>query len=301
MVISLTIGTLYRPSAAAPSPITSLSVDKRGKTIACGTMDSDILLLDATSGRPKRALKGHEAMVSSVTFAKGGKSILSASWDHTTRKWTVHGADKAASPIKHKAEVKLVVVDDSSSRGVSGARNGVIKLFSVDSLRCFRIIQAHRNDISGLAFGHDSSTLVTSSWDGECKLWDLTNYEMIQSLVRLKERIRSLALSPDDSRFYLGLHSGRILSIDFADECKVTKLKGHEDIVTSLALNPSGTMLASASWDRKIKIWSTSTGKEKAQRRLLTGASCIAWTPDGSAIFASDFSGAILNWPFERK
>ncbi|NHJ14095.1 MAG: WD40 repeat domain-containing protein [Candidatus Thorarchaeota archaeon] len=297
----MTIGTLYRPNAAAPSPITSLSVDNRGKTVACGTMSSDILLLDASSGKPKRALKGHEAMVSSVTFAEGGKAILSSSWDHTTRKWTARGADKAASPIKHKAEVKLVAVDESSSRGVSGARNGIIKLFSVDSLRCFRIIQAHRNDISGLAFGTNSSTLVSASWDGECKLWDLNSYDMIQSIVKLKERIRSLALSSDESRLYLGLHSGGILSVNLAEGASISKLKGHEDIVTSLALNPSGTLLASGSWDRKIKVWSTSTGKEKAQRRLLTGISGIAWAPDGSEIFASDFSGAVLNWPLEKK
>ena len=132
----------YRPNGAAPTPLTSLSMDPRGRTIACGTMNSEVLLLEASTGKPRRALKGHEAMVSSVVFAEGGKAIFSTSWDCTTRRWTARGADKNAPEMKHKAEVKTVAINENSARGAAGARNGIVKIFAVDSLRCFRNIQA---------------------------------------------------------------------------------------------------------------------------------------------------------------
>jgi WD40 repeat protein len=291
---------LYRPNNAAPTPITSLSIAPRGRTIACGTMESQILLIEASTGKPKRALKGHSAMVSSVTFAEDGKAIFSGSWDCTTRKWTSRGADKDASPMKHKAEVKLVTVSENTARGAAGARNGVVKVFAVDSLRCFRNIQAHRNDISGLAFDNEGARLVTASWDGECKLWDLGTYEMIRPILKQKERIRAIAMNSDSSRVFIGLHNGTILSINLEEPLDVIELKGHTDVVTSLALDPSGNRLASGSWDRTIRIWTSSSGNERKKMKLLTGVSGVTWGPRRNNLFSSDFSGALLSWNLDK-
>jgi WD40 repeat protein len=259
-------------------------------------MNSEVLLLEASTGKPKRALKGHEAMVSSVVFAEGGKAIFSTSWDCTTRRWTARGADKNAPEMKHKAEVKIVAIDENSARGAAGARNGIVKIFAVDSLHCFRNIQAHRNDISGLAFDSEGSRLVTASWDGECKLWDLSTFEMISTILKQKERIRSMVIAPDDSRLFLGLHNGVILSLDLENPHDVVEINGHTDVVTTLSLDPSGKKLASGSWDRTLRIWTAKSGRERKKKNLLTGVSGVAWHPKTNQIFSADFSGAVLSW-----
>ncbi|MHA2386674.1 MAG: WD40 repeat domain-containing protein [Candidatus Thorarchaeota archaeon] len=277
-----------------------MAVDPRGRRIACGTMDSEIIILDSVSGNQKRMLKGHEAAVSAVAFIDGGRGLVSTSWDCTTRRWTSTGPAKDIPVLRHNSEVKALTVGTEKARGAAGSRDGEVKVFYSSSMKNYRNIQAHRTDVSGLAFARDESVLVTASWDGECNLFDLSSFELLGKLTKQKERIRSIAVTRDSSNVFLGLHSGIILSIDPENPKDVTEMIGHSDIVTSLAIDPSGTRLVSGSWDRSVRVWSIKRQKVENQDRLLTGISCIGWNPKGSGFYTTDYSGALTYWDYEK-
>jgi len=62
-------------------------------------------------------------------------------------------------------------------------------------------------------------------------------------------------------------------------------LTGHSRYVSSVAWNPDGKRLATASWDKTAGVWDAKTGRE-----LLTlsghedGISSVAWSPDGKRL-----------------
>jgi len=276
-----------------------MAVDPRGKRIACGTMDSQIFILDSVSGNQERILKGHEAAVSAIAFIDGGKRLVSTSWDCTTRRWTATGPAKDIPVLRHNSEVKALTVGSEKARGAAGSRDGEVKVFYTSSMKNYRNIQAHRTDISGLLFAREESVLVTASWDGECNLFDLSSFDFLATLSKQKERIRSIAVTNDSSKVFLGLHNGIILSIDPESPKDVLEMTGHSDIVTSLAIDPSNRYLASGSWDRSVKVWSIKRRKVKNQDRLLTGISSIGWNPKGSGFYTTDYSGALTFWDYE--
>jgi WD40 repeat protein len=277
-----------------------MAVGPRGRWIACGTTDSQIIILDSVSGNQKRTLKGHEAAVSAVSFIDGGKGLVSSSWDCTTRRWTSTGPAAELPVLRHNSEVKALAVGIDTARGAAGSRDGEVKVFYSSSMKNYRNIQAHRTDVSGLAFTRDESVLITASWDGECKLFDLSTFEAIGRLAKQKERIRSIAVTHDSSQVFVGLHSGVILSIDPENSKDAKEMKGHTDIVTSLAIDPSDTYLVSGSWDRSVRVWSIKKQKAEVQDRLITGISSIGWNPKGSGFFTTDYSGALTHWDFEE-
>src|SRR5262249_16639012 len=61
-------------------------------------------------------------------------------------------------------------------------------------------------------------------------------------------------------------------------------LTGHEHAVVSVAFSPDGKVLASASWDKTVKLWDVDTGKERVTITHPNWASGVAFSPDGKSL-----------------
>ncbi|KAJ1483029.1 quinon protein alcohol dehydrogenase-like superfamily, partial [Baffinella frigidus] len=72
-------------------------------------------------------------------------------------------------------------------------------------------------------------------------------------------------------------------------------LDGHENIVVSVALSPSGRFLASGSYDSSWRLWDAVTGEE-----LLVGHSggvtSLAFSSCGKWLASGGGSGSLLVW-----
>jgi WD40 repeat protein/tRNA A-37 threonylcarbamoyl transferase component Bud32 len=76
-------------------------------------------------------------------------------------------------------------------------------------------------------------------------------------------------------------------------------LKGHTNLVSSVAFSPDGTRLASASADRTVKLWDVGTGQEIRTLKGHTQAvSSVAFSPDGHRLASG---GQFSNEPGEVK
>src|SRR5687768_1587380 len=77
----------------------------------------------------------------------------------------------------------------------------------------------------------------------------------------------------------------------------VRVLLGHDGSVTDLAYIPNGSMLASTSHDKTIKIWDPQAGNEI---RTLTGHTdgvrAVAFSPDGKVLASCSVDKTIRLW-----
>jgi WD40 repeat protein len=82
---------------------------------------------------------------------------------------------------------------------------------------------------------------------------------------------------------------------------KVNVLRGHQDQVTALAFTPDGRTLASASWDRTVRLWNLAAGVEVA---VLSGHSgkvqALAFSPIGQVLASGTDKGEVLLWRGNR-
>lgn len=74
---------------------------------------------------------------------------------------------------------------------------------------------------------------------------------------------------------------------------EIKRWQGHQDAVYSVAVSPDGITIATASYDRGVKLWDLETGSERAALKDHTGAVySVAFSPDGQllATASADFS-----------
>ena len=74
-------------------------------------------------------------------------------------------------------------------------------------------------------------------------------------------------------------------------------LTGHSADVICLAFSPDGRRLATASYDRTVKLWDTETGQDVFTLRGHTaGLTCLAFSPDGNQIVTGSFDSTARVW-----
>jgi cytochrome c len=76
-------------------------------------------------------------------------------------------------------------------------------------------------------------------------------------------------------------------------------LEGHVAPVVSLAVSPDGTTLASASWDRTIRLWSLTGGEQRVLEDHQQNVNGVAFTPDGKALVSAAYDLTLRIWPLD--
>ncbi len=156
-----------------------------------------------------------------------------------------------------------------------------------------------------LAFAPDGKTLVAPSLYESRNLtrWDLATGRAEDVVNELQGRIQCLAFSPDGKTLAAGDSDGAVTVWDTATWKERAKLwqeraksPGSTGLVFGLTISPDGRKLAAAvPWgpdDGKIQIWDWANRTVCATCKL-TGAYCVAFSPDGQRIAAGGDSGSL--------
>jgi predicted NACHT family NTPase len=90
-----------------------------------------------------------------------------------------------------------------------------------------------------------------------------------------------------------------------ADPSRRVTLKGHREIIYSVAFSPDGKTLASGAGDNTVRLWEVATGQLRA---VLPGRGerggrvyAVAFTPDGGTLAAGCLDGTVLLWDLRTR
>ena len=130
-----------------------------------------------------RTLQGSGGAVSSVAFARDGRSLLSAGWDQMLRLW-----DPFKDPPTelrqfegHDGVVWCVAVLPDGAHAVSAGEDGKIKLWNIENTRPQREFIAHQKAIWSVAVLSDGKHALSGSLDKTRKIWDLSRVDPIKT------------------------------------------------------------------------------------------------------------------------
>ncbi len=157
-----------------------------------------------------------------------------------------------------------------------------------------------RTDV--VRFSEDNRRLITGSWDGRVRLWDVATGRLLATS-RDHHRDAILHLAIHEPRQLVATASAdqtiRIWQLDDLDHVQV--LRGHASSVKHVAFDADGTRLVSADKDF-IKTWHPAAARN---RNVLRGHGGyvygVAVSPDGRRIASACFDGGVGIWDIDRR
>ncbi len=76
-------------------------------------------------------------------------------------------------------------------------------------------------------------------------------------------------------------------------------LNGHSAPIASVAVSPDNTLLASASWDRTVRLWPLNGDEPRVLEGNVQNANGVAFSPDGKNVVSAGYDATIRIWPLD--
>lgn len=176
---------------------------------------------------------------------------------------------------------------------VIGRRQETLRLISADT---GRETLRTRAPCSAWRLSPDGETLATLELDWGATLWRTRGGTKVKALGGHGQVVVEAQFSPD---------SKRLATMDLAGEIKIwAAQEGREKlefpdsgVVLGAAMSPSGAHVATAHWDRVVRVWNTRSGQlERTLRGAWQWMMWTAWSPDGKLVAGAGVDRSVVVW-----
>jgi WD40 repeat protein len=166
----------------------AMAVHPNGQLVAV-SVDRGIILWDINAGQVVR--KYSDKIAQHLAMSPDGKMLLSE-----TDAWDVDTGNVMSGPIAMTNGRNGVIAISTDNHFVAcGEKTFVIKVWDLTSKKT-QELRGHAGEITSLAFSPNHRTLVSGSYDGTVRLWDLQRGKEIAALISLGNG-ESLTITPD--------------------------------------------------------------------------------------------------------
>ncbi|NWU79121.1 PWP2 protein, partial [Onychorhynchus coronatus] len=186
---------------------------------------------------------------------------------------------------------------------VTGGEDGKVKVWNTSSSFCFVTFTEHTSGVTAVTFTSTGYVVLSASLDGTVRAFDLHRYRNFRTFTSPRpSQFSCLAVdssgeivsagSQDSFEIFIwSMQSGRLLDV----------LAGHEGPISSLSFNPMKCVLASASWDKTVKLWDMlDSWRTKETLIMNSDVLVVAFRPDGKELAVAALNGQITFWDHEN-
>jgi WD40 repeat protein len=257
-----------------------------GRMLATGS--TFIKLFDLETGLQIRTLRRDSGILKALAFSPDGKTLISSGLSQRIELWNVFTGKLISEFVTHAYAVNALAFGKDGKSFVSGDRGKTIQFWNADDTHATATFVQHHDWVNSLAISHNGAIAASGSYDETIKLWNLHTKTEIAT-INAHSPVFSVAFSPDEKLFICGWNwqTAEFMGV----------IVGHADEVNSVAVNREGTIIASASADKTVRLWNSQTGEEIA---TLTGHTSnvkyLTFSPDGNMLASASAEGNVKVW-----
>jgi cytochrome c len=159
-------------------------------------------------------------------------------------------------------------------------------------------LRGHGGPVRAVAVSPDGSSAVTGSFDTSAIRWSFERNAADQVLRFHESAVNAVAILKD-GRLATGGEDGRVAIWKPGEPTPALTFEGHTAPIVSLAVSPDGNTIASASWDRTIRLWPLSGGAPRVLEGHSQNVNGVAFTADGKMLASAGYDATVRIWPLE--
>jgi WD40 repeat protein/serine/threonine protein kinase len=240
-----------------------------GRRVVTPAENNTARVSDAATGKEAFVLQGHTAPVRLASFSPDGRRVLTVSSDQTVRVWdTESGAVTRLDWLVGKHQL--------------AARSGNGELLPAE--------------VKSAEFSPDGGRVLTTDSDYVGRVWDAVTGK---ELVTLRYGVDNARFSPDGKRVIVWSHGAQFAYVQVRDAttgAETARLTGHLDGIVSAEFSADGKRVATASYDRTVRLWDV-TGRELAVLRGHQGrVNHACFSPDGRRVASASDDHTARVW-----
>ncbi|GAK57023.1 serine/threonine protein kinase with WD40 repeats [Candidatus Vecturithrix granuli] len=276
--------------------VTAVAVTPDGRLAISGSLDMTLRLWDLQTGKSLRIFEGHDGPVTAVAMTPDGRFGISGSTDKTLRLWDLQTGKCLRTFEEHEETVTAVAMTPDGQFALSGSTDKVLRLWGLDAKlqrpkAAFQVCRQREHwELETFKkrfrkyLEHAESAIKTrkpaTAYTFLSLARSIPGYERDPAILNFNARLSKILQRKN-------LREGRLVRI----------IKGHEGVITSVAISMDGRFVLSGSRDDTLRLWPLMTGK---CLRILKGHTanvvCVAMTSDRHFAVSGSWDNTLRLW-----
>lgn len=281
--------------------ISALAYSSDGSRLAVACEDKSISLWDTKTGKAIGTLQGHTDRIPALAWHPSGQWLVSAGWDTTARVWDVAALAPLILLNAHSGEVTALAFTRDGSLLACADSNLAVHVWDFAAKKALHVLKGPQSEIRSLAISPDGNYLAANgdclihlwhprtgqSYTGAApragaktriavgpsgsalasnggglaaRIWNVAA-KKLQCNLETQHAVHALAFGPD-GRWLAGAAEKQVLLWDAATGKINVAWEGQAEPITTVALSPDGSTLASAgSLGMAVWLWRVADGE----------------------------------------